>query len=359
MAEGGSEQSLQALLERLLETEKDVRSVMAGIVSPTSGISWFGASGTDDAETGEPPHPGRPFRIASITKLYVAAALFRLSETHEIGLLDAIERYLPEHYLGALRTGGYDAAQMCVLQCLNHTSGLRDHASSEAYLDAVLSNPHRRWTPEEQLDVALSLGHPLFKPGGGFHYSDTAYVLLGQMIENATGESLAESIRQLLNLDKLGLNDTYWELFEQPKRDAPPRSRQFIGESDATDFHPSLDLFGGGGLVSSLADLTAFAQALFGGQVLRDARSLTQGLVVPKVDREPNSHIHSALGMVIPMGKISGWGHLGFWGCGVAYAPLPDLCIAVSINQAYPKRDGLLATVFNELGDLAMGAIHI
>ncbi len=358
MAERASMLTFQSLLDQLIEVEQDVQSVMAGIVSPTAGISWFCASGENDTETGESQHPTRPFRIASITKLYVAAAVLRLSETHQISLLQAVKKYLPDGHIQALQAGGYDAAKIRVLHFLNHTSGLRDHAASDAYLNAVLSAPHRTWTPEEQLAVALRLGEPLFSPGGGFHYSDTAYVLLGQIIENVTGDSLAQSVRQILNLDGLGLTNTYWELFEQPIGDTMPRCRQFIGETDATEFHPSLDLFGGGGLISNLADLATFARALFGGRILRDSHSLTQALIVPRVDREPNSHIHSALGMVLPMGTISGWGHLGFWGCGVVYAPLPDLCITVSINQAHPQREGLLSALINEIGELALDAIE-
>jgi len=58
-------------------------------------------------------------------------------------------------------------------------------------------------------------------------------------------------------------------MLEPAPRAALNRARQFIGALDVQSIHPSADLFGGGGLVSTLADLSRFLRALFNGDILR------------------------------------------------------------------------------------------
>ena len=55
-----------------------------------------------------------------------------------------------------------------------------------------------------------------------FHYSDTGYVLLGEILERVTGEPLPAAVRSLLHFDRIGLTDTYWEKLEPTPAGARP-----------------------------------------------------------------------------------------------------------------------------------------
>jgi len=345
---------LQTTIDRAVAAEPNVAGVMARVEFPRHELRWNGVSGFDDREGLTPQSADRPLRIASVTKLFVSAAVFRLQEEGRVSLQQTIESLLSNDTLGTLREGGYDPARITVAHLLSHTSGMQDHASSDEYLTAVLAGPQRRWSRSDQIELAMSLGPPLFHPGEEFQYSDTGYVVLGEAIERLKDDRLSAIIRESLGFADLGLTDTYWELEEEEPSKAPNRVRQYIGEIDARGFHASLDLYGGGGLVSTLSDLTIFDRALFSGRLFRHANTLAGALIVPRADRQLDSHIHSYLGMVIPMGRTMGWGHLGFWGCGVAWCPATDLSISVSINQAQTNDEKLLRNLFAKLGDAVL-----
>ena len=106
-----------------------------------------------------------------------------------------------------------------------------------------------------------------------------------------------------------------------------PRAHQYFGDLDTYDFDPSFDLFGGGGLVSTTADLARFWRALFAGEVYKQPRTLAEMLTVRRD--------HAAAGLFqVEVGGYTGWQHGGFWGSEVVHVPDLDLTIALSVGQA-------------------------
>lgn len=85
-----------------------------------------------------------------------------------------------------------------------HTSGLYDYANEPKFVEYVTHGRHH-WTRTEQVRFAITHGKPYAASGKEFHYSDTGYVLLGEIIERTTGRPLANAFRRLLGFDKLGL----------------------------------------------------------------------------------------------------------------------------------------------------------
>ena len=79
-----------------------------------------------------------------------------------------------------------------------------------------------------------------------------------------------EAVRELIDFDKLELDATWWEIMEPRPDTAAPRAHQYLGATDCTDFHPSIDLYGGGGLVTDVTDLARFMRLLLTGEVLHD-----------------------------------------------------------------------------------------
>ena len=165
------------------------------------------AAGVADIESGEPLAPGARFRIASVTKPFVAAATLRLVEDGRLSLNDTADRLLPGAYDELLRDGGYDTAAITLRHLLTHTSGLYDFAADAydpsipgGFTAEVAKDPGRRWTRFEQIAFAMTQGKPYGDPGTVFGYSDTGACLVGEIIERATGQTMGAAIRELVDV---------------------------------------------------------------------------------------------------------------------------------------------------------------
>ena len=280
--------------------------------------------------------PDTPVRIASNTKTFVAATVLRLWEQGRIDLDAAIGPLLTPRLDELMRSGGYDTALITVRQLLSHSAGIYDHAQDERYFPLVLSQPGKRWTREEQVRLAVTWGKPLDPPGTAFHYSDTGYILVGDIIERITGQSLGTSVRTQLRLDRLKLPSTWWEILEDKPRRAPARARQFIGDAEVTDLDASVDLYGGGGLVMSARDLATLTAALFEGRLFERPGTLQQMLW-----QGPHKGADGyRLGVFVQHanGRDYYW-HSGYWGTVAYYAPAAGIAVAgVTTNQDAYRR---------------------
>ena len=213
-----------------------------------------------------------------------------------------------------------------------HTSGLRDQGSHPDYAGRILADPGHVWTRAEQIELAMTFGPPLTAPGVQFSYSDTGYVVIGELIENITGLPLATAVRTLLDFDRLGLTRTFWEKVE-PAPEGLARAGQYFGDLPVARIEPSADLFGGGGLVSTTEDLVRFLRALLRGGLFAYPETLAAGLMTPAVSIGDASHIRSALLRSKVIGGRPCWSHGGFWGVQVVHFADADVTLALSYNQ--------------------------
>lgn len=307
--------------------------------------------------TGE-PSPDSTFRIASITKTFTAATVLRLVEQGRLDLDSTLESAgAPDAMVDALRSDGYAVDAITVRQLLTHTSGIADYADNDTgagsgpYSEAVLADPSHVWTPLEQIRFATDYHDPLSEPGAEFHYSDTGYVLLGQIIESTTGLTYAAAMRLLLGFDSLGLTSTWLEAVEPVPATAGPRASQYLGDIDISAIDPSTDLFGGGGLVSSTADLASFFRALGRGEVFEqpDTFQLMTATLAPGTAGVAAAGLYRG-----EIGGVPCWFHDGFWGTVAITCPAIDLTITRSYQQAAPddgwSADDLLLSIVEELG---------
>jgi D-alanyl-D-alanine carboxypeptidase len=321
--------SLRAAMRADLRHDPELPGEALAVDAP--GLHVALAVGDADVDARTPLTPDTPFRIASVTKTFVAAAILRLVEEHRIALDDPIAADLSPETVALLTDGGYDPQRITVRQLLQHTSGLYDYASGDAYDEINTSDPTHVWTPREQLQFAMDHGKPVGAPGEKYHYSDTGYVLLGEILQRVTGDTLPGAVRDLLHFDRLGLSDTWWEKLEQPPPGQRPRAHQYYDDFDNIALDASHDLYGGGGLVSTVADLATFERALFTGQVFDDPATLAT------MTAESGPGTHDGAGMGIFAFEVAAercYSHPGYWGTDSGYCPGLDLAFARTINQA-------------------------
>jgi D-alanyl-D-alanine carboxypeptidase len=332
---------LQPLADALVAGDPAIPSVVIHATAPAAGINWIAAA-AGARETGPVSLAARPFRIASTTKLFTAAAILRLVETGRIGLDMGVDRLLSPQTVAMLAGGGHAPYRITVRWLLTHRSGLPDHAELPAFQAAIMANPQRRWQRSEQIALAMQDGRPVGAPGAVWSYSDTGYLLLAEVIERQTGRPWAAALRHLLTLDHLGLPDTWFETLEPPPRGtaARPLLRQYLGDLDITSADPSFDLWGGGGLVSTVTDLVRLMRALQAGALFsrRETRDLALSDQRPVAPGSDTLH-----GLVFFHEIIAGHrciGHPGFWNVDLVACPSLDLVLAVSLNQPITKRPG-------------------
>ena len=180
-------------------------------------------------------------------------------------------------------------------------------------------------------------GEPVHAPGASQAYTDTGYILLGAMLENLTDMNMAKAVRVHSGYGALALHNTWWEVFEAPPIAALARAKQYYGGFDGDDFGiEPFDLYGGGGMISSAADLAHYFWGLFHGQVF--TANSTLELMTSEIRLSAGQP--SAGGLPLRHGLqaqvIEGevlYGHSGWWGVTVYYCPQLDFLVTVNWLQ--------------------------
>lgn len=339
-------EELGHLLDSVKSANPGLPGVMLRVEAPSLELRWSRAAGVADRSSGAPLDPGQPLRIASNTKTYVAAAIMRLVEQGRIGLDDRIAQHLLPASTAALSRGGYDPNLITVRMLLQHTSGIADFATAPtgsvterygAYMDRVVANPRQRLTRADQLEIAMHNGPAYGAPGAVYHYSDTGYILLGEMLETVTGRSMPLAVRELLDFDRLGIRTTWFESLDSVPASAPPRAHQYLDTLDANGLDPSFDLYGGGGLVSTVEDMATFYRALVRAEIVKRPMLDTMLTVSPQSQTPEGTGYGLGIGRRL-YGDVACWGHTGFWGTAAFHCPSVDLTVtaAVTTTEARP-----------------------
>jgi D-alanyl-D-alanine carboxypeptidase len=224
-----------------------------------------GTAGYASLRTKERLGANHVFRVGSITKTFVSVVVVQLAAEGVLRLDDPVEKWLP----GVVPNG----QAITLRQLLNHTSGIYNYTDDSALIQELVRNPLRVWTPAALIELANAHA-PLFTPGSRWSYSNTGYLLLGLVVERATGQPLAEELRRRI-FAPLGLPRTS---FPSVPALAPPFAHGYLPPGgivrtpggrpvDVTLWSPSW-AWAAGALVSTAGDLARFYGALLGGELL-------------------------------------------------------------------------------------------
>lgn len=316
----------QLLSRRLQALQREHPRVpgFAVVMQRFDGAVDAAATGTADP-AGRPMTADTPVRIASITKTFVAASVLRLWERDLLDLDAPVSDLISDDHDQLLRSDGYRTDAITVRHLLMHAGGVNDHFSSDAFKRMVMADPARVWTRTDQLRVMVQTTEPLAPPGERFAYSDAGYLLLGEVIEQVTGQSLGAAVRELVRLQAIGLGSTWWDAAEERPAGVPDRAHQWLEDVDTWQIHGSVDAWGGGGIVASTAQAARFVAALFQGRVF--ARPETLALMTRAPGHPEGSPYRMGLFTREVAGQVA-YGHGGFWGTDVLVVPAPGIVIA-------------------------------
>lgn len=239
---------------------------------------YHGAFGQADRAFAVPVAEDTRFRVASITKIFASVLILQLQEEGKVDLDARVGRYLPD-------LAGEAGARVTLRQLLNHTSGLAQLDTVGSYQEGVTNGiPHY----QRPLTLAALVAHCCTgalkaEPGTAFDYNNADYILLAAIIEQVTGRGWEAELQDRI-LTPLGLADTgvaRWNAI------IPRLAVTYTVLDDPRSVVADMPVYyenwsAAGAMYSTAADLTVFAEALYGGRLLKPG-SLEQFLT-PALD---------------------------------------------------------------------------
>jgi CubicO group peptidase (beta-lactamase class C family) len=206
------------------------------------------------------------YKIASITKLFTSALILQLHEQGKIDLQKTIGTYLPDY-------AGEGADKVTVHQLLNHTSGLANFDTVKDAETAIQSGLPTYQTPytSDQLVAKFCSGKLANVPGKVFDYNNGDYIVLGKIIERLYGKPYEEVLRERI-LQPLKMADT--GMLHQSDIVKGLANTYFFRDdlkalANDLPVYPE-NWYAAGGMYSTVNDVLAFSNALFGGRLLKE-----------------------------------------------------------------------------------------
>lgn len=198
--------------------------------------------------------PETRFAIGSVTKQFVALGILKLSEEGLLNVEDNVSKYIPDLTHGE---------KITIHHLLTHTSGLKNYTEVPTFLEYDVENKDPMKMLEIIKDIELE-----FAPGEKFEYSNTNYLALGIIIENISGETFEDYLKDIVT--PLGMKDTgmiYGE--NKGANDATP----YVGYLEVQEIDDDAVLsqaFAAGSMYSTVEDLYRWDRAIKSGQVLNE-----------------------------------------------------------------------------------------
>ena len=295
----------------------------------------------------------------SIGKSFVAAVVLNLAKEGTLGLDDKLETWLGDEDWYSRLPGG---DQITLDMLLHHTSGIPPEIGTVDDIDRLVEVLHAPGFDPDTVSLPIFVEGALdresvFAPGTDFFYTDTNYLLLGMVIEKATGSTYYQEVRDRI-LDPLNLTHTerstnrviaglatgYTEAgndLEIPER---------VVENGELVYNPGFE-WTGGGLVSNVGDLVRWAKALFEEQVMTEP-------YVEELLRGVSAGGSEQYGLGVRIGKDelgTHYRHGGFmpgYRSHFVYYPEHQIAIAVQINRDFVL---VRTTGITETKDICLG----
>lgn len=286
-----------------LETDID-RLVSEMYTSDGPGISLLVAKngktiykkafGQSNLELEVPMTTDNVFELASITKQFTAVSILMLEEQGKLSLQDPITKFIPDY-----PTKGKN---ITVHHLLNHTSGVKSYTDMANFMSQART--------DMELDVLIDAfkNEPMdFDPGEAFKYNNSGYILLGKVIEVASGENYEDYIEKNI-FGKLGMTHSR---YGSKKELIKKRARGYQPEGDGyrnADYLSMTLPHAAGSLMSTVEDMLIWQNSLnnhtlikqssldkaINGSTLNDGEEITYGYGLGKMDlRGSKGYTHS------------------------------------------------------------------
>ncbi len=223
----------------------------AVLIAKEGRIIYQKAFGMANLELGVALKPEMVFEIGSITKQFTAVAVLMLEERGQLGLDDEITRFIPDYPTQGQR--------ITIRHLLTHTSGIKSYTSMPEWVPLWRND----YTPQEM--IAIFKDQPMdFAPGEEYRYNNSGYILLGYVIEKASGLSYEDFIIQNIFVPA-GMNNSF---YGSHTRIIPNRVSGYQAGAEGFANAEYLSLtqpYAAGSIMTTVGDLYKWQQALNDG----------------------------------------------------------------------------------------------
>jgi CubicO group peptidase (beta-lactamase class C family) len=271
-----------------------------------------------DSMTGVPATTQMHFRNGAVAISYLTTVLLKLVDKKVVSLDDPISHWLPELPQSDKITLGTLAASR---------SGYVDYVQNPEFLTAYEANAFRAWSRAELIQLGIS--QPLlFPPGTNWGYSHTGFVVLGEALEKATGESIAQLVKKYV-LDPLGLHDTKSDCTATIERPLHTFTAERGPYEDSTFWDPSWTLGCGLVMTTNISDLSKSAMAVGSGSLLSKRSHALQTARTSRLTPPDGPPVYYGLGIF----NANSWLYQNpfFSGNAAVMATLPSKNITIAV----------------------------
>lgn len=290
--------------------EHPLAGLAAGVVSDGE-LSWSVGLGLADAKAGRPVDTSTAFRVGSISKTMTALAVMQLVEEGSIGLDDPVRTHLRSIRLEQRDSSG---GPVTVRHLLTHTGGLGELRRWSDLLRPTIGLAAK---PGEVPALARYYAHGLraeVAAGSKWAYANHGFALLGQIVEDVTGEPFAGRLRTRV-FEPLGMLGTDFE------RSDRVRDRLAVGYAFKRGaFRPVKDreivVEPAGSVFSSLDDMALYAAAVAGGGANRHGRVVKPETLAAMLAPQWPANGPPAMGLAFMLDRLGphvAAGHDGGW----------------------------------------------
>jgi D-alanyl-D-alanine carboxypeptidase len=348
---------LQARLDSLTENEIVPGVTLSVRLSDGTNISL--ASGLADIENKIPMKPDDIMLSGSVGKTYVAAVVLKLYEQGLIDLKGKAISYLQDaDWFKKIR----NAPDITVEMLLNHTAGIPEYVYRKELWQAISENRDKEWSVEERF-AFISDEPPANAPGEGWAYADSHYLVLGLIIEKVTGRTYYDVLDEMI-LGPCNLNHT----FHSDRRSIPGLitgytnlTEQFllprrVLNDNMYAFNPQME-WTGGGLASTVSDMTLWARQLYGGSVLKPETLKLMLTPAPYVTTLFEGAGYGLGSFIAETDGVTYYGHTGFspgYITYVQYLPGYNIALALQVNDDSSHDNFSLKEYFNTIKQVVL-----
>jgi D-alanyl-D-alanine carboxypeptidase len=292
----------------------------ATILRVDTGSRPLAAAGFGSSMAGVRASTEMHFRIGSMAIPYLITLLLQLRDEGRLSLDDHLSKYFPQLP---------DASRITLRMLANSTSGYQDWIQNNpAFVETLLANVFRQWTPAELLAVAFARG-PACEPGTCFHYAHTNFAVLADVIARVTGHSISSLMHERV-FRPLGLRQT--AISRYPAMPGPVLHAYSSARGpyeDSTFWSPSWTIGAGTVMSGTIGDVARTARAIGTGALISPAARREEFAPTTAGFAPFSSDLYYGLGIVV----ANGWrfqnpmlnGYTGI----MAYLPARRLSIAI------------------------------
>jgi len=242
-------QTLESKIDQLLANEyKAYAPGATALVVKNGKVIYRKAFGLANIELNVPMIPENVFEVRSITKQFTAISILMLMEQGKLSLEDDITRFIPDYPTQGKR--------ITIHHLLSHTSGIKNYIGIKGFASKVRTT----MAPTELIDVFKN--EPLdFDPGEQFKYNNSAYILLGYIIEQLTGETYGNFLENQI-FKKIGMTSSYYGNRSKIIKNRAPgytKKKRNYFNSNYMDFSVA---YSAGGMMTTIDDLAKWQKAL-------------------------------------------------------------------------------------------------